>query len=108
VWLEGLTPLLEHICFEKLLPSGLKAFLGPVESRGTRTAPELFPALDLDIYLQSLTGNRHQGFHKKKTKKNAGIRKKQQTVLNSLTKTDLEDFPSTDARKLVPLGVLTT
>lgn len=66
--MEGLTPLLEQICFEKLLPSGLKAFLGPAESRGTKTAPELFPAPDLDIYLQSLTGNRHRGFHEKQRK----------------------------------------
>lgn len=55
---KGLTPLLEQTCFEKLLPSGLKAFLGRAESEGTKPAPELFPAPDLDIYLQSLTGNR--------------------------------------------------
>lgn len=44
---EGLTPLLEQTCFEKLLPSSLKAFLGPADSRGTRTAPNCFQPLTL-------------------------------------------------------------
>lgn len=49
-------------------PLGLKAFLGPVESRGAMIAPEMLPALDLDIYLQSLTGNQFYVFHEKQRK----------------------------------------
>lgn len=41
-----------------------------------------------------------------KNKEKCRNQKKQQTVLNSLTKTDLEDFPSKDARKIFPFGVL--
>jgi len=46
-------------------PLGLKAFLGPVESKGATIAPERLPAPDLDIYLQSLTGNQCSMFHEK-------------------------------------------
>lgn len=42
-----------------------------------------------------------------KNKEKCRNQKKQQTVLNSLIRTDLEGFPSNGARKTVPLGFLT-
>lgn len=65
---ESTHPYWNGLVLKNFCPLGLKAFLGPVESRGATIAPEMFPAHDLDIYLQSLTGNQCYMFHEKQRK----------------------------------------